>query len=359
MIRPMPTPSADVRALLQSAAESLGRRDESGALAAVDRVLAIEPRNLRALILKADCFAAQGDARAASAFYLAAVKAAPPPPELAPDVRKEVGRAQAMCERYAAQLERAVREAVAGANGASDRFAQSLDLIFGRRQIYLQQPRFYYFPELAQIQFFDRDAFAWLVALEAAVPEIRAELTEVLKSQGDFRPYVQGDPKRPRKAQDGMADNPDWSAFYLWKDGSPIAANAARCPKTMQALERVPLARVSGRSPSALFSLLRPGAHIPPHNGFVNTRLICHLPLVVPGECRFRVGNEVREWVEGRAWIFDDTIEHEAWNDSREPRVVLLFEIWRPELTAQERGLVSAMFEAIDAQGGDQPAWQI
>jgi aspartyl/asparaginyl beta-hydroxylase (cupin superfamily) len=104
---------------------------------------------------------------------------------------------------------------------------------------------------------------------------------------------------------------------------------------------------------------LRAGAHIPAHNGFVNTRLIGHLPLVVPGKCRFRVGNDVREWQEGRAWIFDDTINHEAWNDSDRTRVILLFEIARPELTDEENRLVAALFEGIDAYTGTRPVWEI
>jgi aspartyl/asparaginyl beta-hydroxylase (cupin superfamily) len=127
----------------------------------------------------------------------------------------------------------------------------------------------------------------------------------------------------------------------------------------MQALADAPLARVKGRSPAVLFSLLRPATRIPPHNGFVNTRLICHLPLIVPRGCRFRVGNDTRVPVEGKAWIFDDTIEHEAWNDSAETRVILLFEIWRPELTVEERRLVSAMFEAIDQHSGQTTSWEI
>src|SRR5258708_7733125 len=146
-----------------------------------------------------------------------------------------------------------------------------------------------------------------------------------------------------------MLNSPEWSAFYLWKNGAIVPENAARCPKPLSAVADVPLARVRNRSPSILFSLLRPGARIPPHTGEVNTRLICHLPLIVPPNCSFRVGNDTRVTVEGRAWVFDDTIEHEAWNGSDRTRVILLFEIWRPELTVEERGLVSAMFEAIDA----------
>ena len=119
------------------------------------------------------------------------------------------------------------------------------------------------------------------------------------------------------------------------------------------------MCRVANRSPSVLFSLLRPGAHIPAHTGMVNTRLIGHLPLIVPPGCEFRVGNEMRPWVEGKAWMFDDTIEHEAWNRSGETRVILLFEIWRPELTPAERALVDAMFAAIDAHSGQKPKWEI
>jgi aspartyl/asparaginyl beta-hydroxylase (cupin superfamily) len=93
-----------------------------------------------------------------------------------------------------------------------------------------------------------------------------------------------------------------------------------------------------------MFSLLAPGARIMPHTGMFNTRLVCHLPLIVPPDCGFRVGNAVREWEEGRLMVFDDSIEHEAWNDSDRDRVVLIFDIWRPDLTARERGELAALF---------------
>jgi aspartate beta-hydroxylase len=133
--------------------------------------------------------------------------------------------------------------------------------------------------------------------------------------------------------------------------------NTARCPITLKALQQVPLCAVQGRTPTALFSLLRPGTHIPPHHGFLNTRLICHLPLVVPPECALRVGNETRAWREGELVIFDDTMEHEAWNRSSQLRVVLLFDIWRPELSEAERSLVAEMLESIDRFGGPRREW--
>ena len=132
---------------------------------------------------------------------------------------------------------------------------------------------------------------------------------------------------------------------------------AARCPATLDALRRLPLCRIAGRTPTALFSLLRPGAHIPPHHGYLNARLICHLPLIVPGDCALRVGNETRAWRQGELMIFDDSMEHEAWNRSAELRVVLLFDIWRPELTDAERALVAATLESIDRFGGNAEDW--
>jgi len=121
----------------------------------------------------------------------------------------------------------------------------------------------------------------------------------------------------------------------------------------------VPLCRLPDRSPSILFSLLRPRARIPPHNGLVNTRLICHLPLIVPPGCGFRVGNETREWVEGKAWVFDDSFDHEAWNDGDSACVILQFDIARPELSEEENRLIAMLFEGIDAFTGQPPEWEI
>jgi aspartate beta-hydroxylase len=338
-------------------------KDNAASLAAVDKALALEPRNVRALILKADHLGEEGKGREAASFYLAAVRAAPPAEQWPPHLRDELSHAQAMCDRYAAQYQAFVQERLVASGlverGSTARFRHSLDILFGRKRIYFQQPRYYYFPELPQIQFYDRSLFPWLDQVEAATADMRGELTEILKEKSAFKPYVQGHPDRPTSDQAGMLDNPEWSAFYLWKDGDVVRENAARCPRTMRALAYVPLCHVNNRSPSVLFSMLRPGARIPPHSGLINTRLICHLPLIVPRDCAFRVGNDIRTPIEGKAWVFDDTMEHEAWTKSDQTRVILLFEIWRPELTEEERGLVRAMFDAMDAHSGVKPDWEI
>jgi aspartyl/asparaginyl beta-hydroxylase (cupin superfamily) len=111
---------------------------------------------------------------------------------------------------------------------------------------------------------------------------------------------------------------------------------------------------VPGASPNAMFSLLAPRTRIPPHTGVANTRLVCHLPLIVPAECGFRCGATDIEWHVGKAFVFDDTIEHEAWNDSDELRVVLIVDLWAPSLSAGEREAVAAVIGASGASFGDQ-----
>lgn len=352
------------------AATHLGRayahaiqEDLPAAQNAADETLALEPLNLRALLLKADLFHVAGDGPAAASFYLAVVKAAEHRPSAVGELHLEVERARALSERYQDQLKQTLERTLEGtarsSAGVSSRFRQSVEILLGRRQAYAQQPKHYFFPELAAIQFHARERFPWLQQVEAATSDIRAELQALLQEGSAFAPYVQRDPTRPALSAGGMFNNPDWSALYLWKNGEPVAENESRCPRTMAALKDVPLTQVPGRSPSILFSMLRPGAHIPAHTGFVNTRLICHLPLIVPEGCTFRVGNETREWVEGQAWVFDDTIEHEAWNRGDRPRVILLFEVWQPDLTAAEQTAVRNLFDALDSHPGARADWGI
>ena len=321
--------------------------DAQGEADALDKALAAQPRNVGALIMRGDGYARAGDLRAAASFYQTAVKAAraagEPPPLLAAVIKRAEAAAAEILRGFAAHLEE--RLAAIGA-GATGRVAEAIDIMRGRKRIYLQEPTSFYFPGLPQIEFYERERFPWLASVEAAIPAIREELAAALAADAGFKPYVEADPDRP-PALDRMLGDPSWSAFHLFEKGRPHLDNAPLCPRTLAALEAAPLPVIRGRSPMALFSLLRPGAHIAPHNGLLNTRLICHIPLIVPPDCRLRVGNQVREWDEGKALIFDDSIEHEAWNRSGETRVILLFEIWRPEIGEEERAALTAMFEAI------------
>ena len=331
---------------------SLGER--AAERVALQEALRLDPRNLGAVLMTADNHAADGDTRAADSYYAAFLKLADGVAD--PALREDVARVRRMQEQHAAAYEVQLRqqlESYALDRPEARRMRRSHDLLLGKSEIYLQQPRNFYFPELPNIEYADREAFPWLDRVEAATGDIRAELLRVLQEDATaFSPYVEVELNRPSFDDKGMVGNPDWSAFYLWKAGAPVAENAARCPATMAALADAPLCRIPGRTPSILFSLLRPGMHIQPHHGFMNARYICHLPLIVPEGCAMRVGSETRAWTEGKACVFDDSIEHEAWNRNPDQlRVVLIFDVWRPELTPAECDFVSSVLQAVDAYG--------
>lgn len=307
---------------------------------------------LRSLLARADDFAARGDVRAAVAFYQTALKSVRNATGLDRDTLAELQRAQAFVMDRAREFQQSLEQAVASADPADPvaavRLSHSLEMLKGGRQVYQQQPSALYYPYLAQRQFFERDEFEWVPALESATPVIREELVALMDEGAAFQPYVESAADRPHRDFHGLNDKKDWTALYLWRDGKPVEANAKRCPETMAALEKVPLSRIGSRTPAVLFSRLEPGAHIPPHTGLLNCRLICHLPLIVPKGCWLRVGNETREWEEGKLLIFDDSIEHEAKNPAEDLRIILLFDVWRPELGEEERAAISSIFDAID-----------
>jgi aspartate beta-hydroxylase len=343
---------------LSLACRSLGASVEENS--ALDQALALDPRYLPALTAKGDWFLKSGERRAANSYYRAVIKLGAMMPSLPPDWRADIQRVEAASQSFAREFEEHLLAAVvAGGLGGpgTERFAHAVELLLGKREIYFQQPKYFFFPGLAHIQFFDRRQFPWADALERASEDIIAEVRAIVAAGTGVVPYIQREPNRPAFDTRGLLDNPDWGAFYLIKDGTTLADNAAHCPRTMAAIGGLPLCRIEGRTPSVLFSLLRPGARIPPHHGFLNTRLICHLPLIVPPRCGLRVGNETRGWRKGELLVFDDSIEHEAWNLSAELRVVLIFDVWRPELSEQERTLVSAMLTAIDRFDGPRRQW--
>ena len=350
--------NAQIWLLLAHSCASLG--DHAAAERAADEVLRRDNRNLRALIMKGDARQAGGDEAGAASFYNNVLKLAAQLGELPADLRAELARieqaTQAFKGRSRARLEAHLAEAGLGPEAQSARFRESLGILLEEKQVYFQQPSAYYFPGLPQRQYYEREEFDWAPAVEAATGGMLGELKAALADALPFRPYLQAREDRPTYDFHGLLDNPDWSTLYLWENGGPVEQNVARFPKTFAAMQQVPLPHITTRAPSILFSLLKPGARIEAHNGMINTRLICHLPLIVPPGCGFRVGNEVREWEVGKLLIFDDTIEHEAWNDSGEDRVVLIFDVWRPELTEDERRAVTAIFEAIDAQNAQQAA---
>ncbi len=217
-----------------------------------------------------------------------------------------------------------------------------------------QQPGFLLFPDMPARPWYEREAFDWAGRVEAATPVIQAELAAVRGGGEGFAPYLHGVSKTGTTTTytgedfSVLADSMDWNAFHLMKAGE-VDANIARCPETMALMNSLPLAKARDYMPEIFFSVLRPGAHIVPHFGQMNIRLTVHLGLEVPAQCGLRVHDETREWEAGRLLIFDDSFRHEAWNNSKQERVVLIFEVWNPDLSDAEIFGIQAFLEARGA----------
>jgi aspartyl/asparaginyl beta-hydroxylase (cupin superfamily) len=292
--------------------------------------------------------------RSASAVYNHALQTlatgTPLPPAVEAHVRHAQRRVRENADVLAAAIDSRLGRLRQNENSEASmaRFDRCLDRVLGRRRIYTPEPSSMLFPYLRNYEFFDRGMFPWLETLEAATDAIRGELLGVLDAdQHGVKPYIEFSEGLPLRQWRDLNHSRRWSAYFLWNQGRREEAHLARCPRTAAALAALPQVDIPARAPTAFFSILDARTKIPAHSGVTNTRLTVHLPLIVPGHCRFRVGGETREWRIGSAWVFDDTIEHEAWNDSDAPRAILIFDVWNPELTALERDLVREATAAL------------
>lgn len=215
-----------------------------------------------------------------------------------------------------------------------------------------QRPKFLYFPGLPSTAYHDAALQPWSKRLTEAFPEIRAEALTVLEADRQALPdFIT---TSDRKGQDdhlaGDSAKRRWQAYFFYRRGRRFDANHARCAVTSSVLESADLCRIADQAPEVCFSVLAPGTHIKPHHGVTNTRLVMHLPLIVPPDCALNVfGGGLHAWAEGEPVMFDDTFLHEAWNRSAETRVVLLMDCWNPHLTAVERLACTQWVEMISS----------
>ena len=328
---------------LGNAELALGNRDE--AELALEAQLELMPRDVGALLLKGLLREQAGDPRAAVSFFRAAANQIALTGDVPAPLAALYGHARQFLQQSDGHFAAHLLEKVG--SDLSPTMSEAIDLLMGKRQIDLQQPSVFYYPGLPQKRFYNWRDFAWFEPMLALVPAMQAELAAVLERGAEgFSPYVHRTRHRPAP-NNPLLENQAWTAFHFWKDGARIEENAARCPATMAALDHAPLVRIPTRSPNAHWSRLLPGAHIAPHVGMLNTRLICHIPILTAPACWLRVGSERREWIEGEPLVFDDSMDHEAKNDGPRERVVLLFEIWRPEIAEADREAIGRIFQAI------------
>jgi tetratricopeptide (TPR) repeat protein len=349
----------ELRMNLARAHRGLG--NEAAERAALDAALDIDQRHFMALVRLAEWHERHDDATAAAERWGHVLAMAPelPQPTAAIEAMLDHAR-QAVAQQhavFAAQIDEALASAHGGLPAAERRRVDAcIDHALGRRRIYTNECAGMHFPFLPADEFFERRHFPWLSALEAQTDAIRDELFGILAGNGGpVRPYVTMKPGTPENKWSPLNGSLAWGAMHLWKDGRRDDAVCARAPRTAAAVEALPLSDLPGRTPTVFFSILQPGAHLPAHTGVSNVRSIVHLPLIVPPGCGFRVGGDTRSWQEGHAWVFDDTIEHEAWNRSDQLRAILILDVWNPHIAPVERDMLRTFF-AASADATDAPA---
>lgn len=324
-----------------------------GALAALDDLLAEQPYHFIALLSKGVLLDLAGSQGAAIDVYRNVIKIAPPEDKLPASALKQLAVAKTKVADHDRALEAYLLDAVSEIRrdfSATDlrRFDEALSIFSGVTKAYVQDPLLLHYPQLPAIPFYDRSLFPWLEQLEAASNQITDEMVSALTAAtaDQLAPYIQYPKGAPVNQWKDLNNSTNWTSYFLWKDGTLQDAAVRQCPATLAVLDSLPLADQPGFAPTAVFSVLQAHTHIPPHTGSTNVRLLCHLPLLLPGPARFRVGNETRDWRMGEAWVFDDTIEHEAWNDADSQRVILILDVWNPLLSEAERALTSQMLSA-------------
>jgi len=203
--------------------------------------------------------------------------------------------------------------------------------------------------------FFANERFPWIAEIEANWTTIRNELERVLEDR-EALPNFQD----ISKDQIEITDDDNWKTFFLYGYGFKAKLGVEMCPKTAELMQRIP-----GMT-TAMFSILSPHKHILDHRGPYKGVLRYHLGLIVPHDaesCRIRVGGDYRHWEAGKSIVFDDTFNHEVWNDTDETRVVLFVDVLRP-LPFPESLINRAIVKAIgwspfvlDAKR-NQEAWE-
>jgi aspartyl/asparaginyl beta-hydroxylase (cupin superfamily) len=345
----------DVQLLLKLAAVSKAAGKPRDALDAVHRALIHAPLDFIGLVLRATLLEALGDDEAAVAWRNALAQR--PPGDLPPALAAAVAKGEALSEAWTDRRERHMASAMAAAAAKADdeeraRMERFRSNVLRRTRHFHSEPTHFHFPGLAEREFHPRRLFPWLSIVEDSTDRLADELAAVMRAErAELVPYIQYAEHQPLDQWRGLNQSRDWTAIHLLRNGTRVEANARHCPHAMELLAQLPQPAIAGAGPNAMFSLLAPNTAIPPHVGVNNTRLVCHLSLAVPPGCWFRVGAETRHWRRGEAFVFDDTIEHEALNPTDQLRVVFIFDVWHPALSGVERDAVAALSASEEASG--------
>lgn len=325
----------------------------SEAIASFDAALALDAYFVQALFQKAVALERTGEISGAAILFRQFLDCIPPEAKAAPALETAIEYARKVVSSDGRRLFELIQSKLS-TDALSDRVAESVSVLTGQVDVKLQKPTFLLVTRLPAVPYFDRADMPWLADLEQASDTILEELQAILEPEnnGSLEPYVARTPGTPLNQWEELNNSPRWSAYHLWKNGIRNEAHCERCPATTRIIESLPRIFVANRAPNAFFSILKAGTRIPPHTGVTNLRSTIHLGLIIPEGCGFRVGNDTRYWKKGMAWAFDDSIEHEAWNESEEDRVILIIDSWNPLVDESERAALSVIHDLYDAHFG-------
>ncbi len=237
---------------------------------------------------------------------------------------------------------------------ALERVDECVRISLGRKELPRlpehQKPTLFYFPDLGTKPWYEPEEYEETLALtrrlEAAAPLMREEYLNKARGQGKSLAY---EDQFPGRFKDIRAQ--DWHSFYLRRKGeASVEENCAACPRTAGVMRELEQHLSPGGA--FFFSVIGPKSGVPPHHDTTNLKLTVQLALIIPPGCGIRVGGITKEWHEGKCILFDDTFKHDVWNDSSEPRVCLLVDIWHPGLTVVERKSLVALHQVIEDQLG-------
>ncbi len=325
--------SAEAYNHLGTALQRLGSFDE--ALACHEAALALIPDYSEALRQRGRALHTLGRVAEAIACHEAALVEAPD------DAQTQLALADALavsdrheeafvCYRNAAGLDPSLATHLSTALGtyaqvheaAAQVGMQRLNRYIGAFLTNQADARMGMYPGLRSAPFHEAAQLPGALALERNFAAIREEIKGL--AAAEFQAEAEG-----------LMGHGSWDVFLFYERSRKNEENCARCPVITRIIESSNTVRT--QAGLLYVSKLAPGTHIKPHRGPTNLRLRCHLGITIPaGDCGLKVGGETRRWQEGRCLVFDDSLEHEAWNHTAEPRIVLIIDFWHPDLTPTE-----------------------
>jgi|tagenome__1003787_1003787.scaffolds.fasta_scaffold20989346_11 aspartate beta-hydroxylase len=333
----------DASTLLRLATVRRSLGDFPGAVAAAAAAVELSPRNFLMALLLGSLRELMGAVHGAERAYRVACDHAPIDLSFQPAMMKQLNHARRLVEARESWRDRLLEwqpgKSALPLDQAEDRRMRGFraNILENHDSGPVVAPAFV-IPGIKPKKYFDASAFAGVAEIERDTDAVCEEFLALVEEKRDQWSSRLAGLHAPGN---GPARGGAWSMIPLIRNGRVVEEFASRCPRTMQLAKGLDLPDIPLISPSLYFSVLEPGSRIEPHIGITNARIIAHFPLIVPENCGFRVGGELRQWERGKALIFDDMTTHEAWNDSDRIRVVLIADLWRPELTVAERAAVT------------------